>query len=59
MTFLLYPISVTEDKKLGEILLLPHVPSLLSYLKHALRKMTLGQSVKKPTCLLELKILAR
>ncbi|XP_059169859.1 small subunit processome component 20 homolog [Physella acuta] len=52
-------LEVTEDQKLGEILLLPHVPSLLSYLKHALRKMSLGQSVKKPTCLLELKILAR
>ncbi|KAH9508651.1 U3 snoRNP protein [Bulinus truncatus] len=49
----------TEENKFCETLLLPHVPSLLNYLQHSLKKMASGLLGRKQSALMELKILAR
>ncbi|RUS70515.1 hypothetical protein EGW08_021727, partial [Elysia chlorotica] len=55
-----FPASGDKTNKLPEnLLLLPHVPKLLRYLKCSLSKISLSAKDKKSTSLVELKILAK
>ena len=53
--------QTVERKNLGQFLIAPHVPALLSYLQKALTKLVTGSMAKKHTqsFVLELKILAK